>query len=467
MISEPRPIEIFIPEIKSLLSARNFDELKGILSEINSIDLADGFERFPPEQQLLLLRLLKPDRAVEVFEELDIPQQQYIIQHLDDATLAPLLEGVPPEVTARILKKLPARCTRKMSELLKHEQFECIQSAMEFPANSAGALMQTDLIPIHPDMTVRAALERIQAASRIRKEKSIDHLYVTNGGGKLAGGLPLNVLISAPADMRVRDLMTPVSFFKIPVDMDQEEAAKIFSKYKLPSAPVVDADSRLIGTLSANDIIEVIEEETTEDIQKLAGVEVLDKPYFQVTFREMIRKRAAWLCVLFLSESLTAVAMGYFEGEIAKAVVLALFIPLIISSGGNSGSQASTLIVRALALREVTFGDWWRVMRREFVSGLTLGVILGSIGFGMIFIRSQFMSIYGPHYMLVGATVALALVLVVLWGSLCGSLLPIILKRLGFDPAVASAPFVATLVDVTGLVIYFLVGMAVLKGTLL
>lgn len=467
MISEPRPIEIFIPEIKSLLSARNFDELKGILSEINSIDLADGFERFPPEQQLLLLRLLKPDRAVEVFEELDIPQQQYIIQHLDDATLAPLLEGVPPEVTARILKKMPARCTRKMSDLLKREQFECIQSAMESPANSAGALMQTDLIPINPDMTVRSALERIQAASRIRKEKSIDHLYVTNGGGKLAGGLPLNILISAPADMRVRDLMTPVSFFKIPVDMDQEEAAKIFSKYKLPSAPVVDAENRLVGTLSANVIIEVIEEETTEDIQKLAGVEVLDKPYFQVPFREMIQKRATWLCVLFFGESLTALAMGFFEGEIEKAVVLALFIPLIISSGGNSGSQAATLIVRAMALREISFGDWWKVMRREFISGVALGAILGTMGFAMIALRAQFSDIYGAHYLLLGLTVAVSLVLVVLWGTLCGSLLPIGLKRAGLDPAVASAPFVATLVDVTGLVIYFLVGMAVLRGTLL
>ena len=467
MISEPRPIEIFIPEIKNLIAARGFDELKGVLAEINAIDLADGFDRFPPEQQLLLLRLLKPDRAVEVFEELDVPQQHYIIQHLEDETLAPLLEGVPPEVTARILKKMPMRCTRKMSQLLRHEQFQGIQTAMEIAANSAGALMRRELIPITPDMTVRQALERIQAASRIRKGRSIDHLYVTNGGGKLAGGLPLNILISAPADMKVRDLMTPVSFFKIPVEMDQEEAAKIFSKYKLPSAPVVDAENRLVGTLSANDIIEVIEEESTEDIQKMAGVEVLDKPYFQVPFREMIQKRVTWLCVLFFGESLTALAMGFFEGEIEKAVVLALFIPLIISSGGNSGSQAATLIVRAMALREVSFKDWWQVCRREFLSGMALGVILGAMGFAMIAVRSQFSDIYGAHYLLLGLTVSASLVLVVIWGTLCGSLLPILLKRLGFDPAVASAPFVATMVDVTGLVIYFLVGMAVLKGTLL
>jgi len=467
MISEPRPIEIFIPEIKSLISMRNFNELKYVLSEINPIDLADGFERFLPEQQLLLIRLLKPNRAVEVFEELDIPQQQYIIQHLEDETLAPLMEGVPPEVTARLLRKMPARCTRKMSELLKREQFEGIQSSMEFPANSAGSLMQKDLIPLHPDMTVRSALERIQAASRVRKGSFINQLYVTNGGGKLMGGLSLQILIAAPADMKLRDLMTPVSFFKIPALMDQEEASKIFSKYKPDSAPVVDEDNRLVGVLNASDILEVIEEETTEDIQKLAGVEVLDKPYFQVPFREMIQKRATWLCILFFGESLTALAMGFFEGEIEKAVVLTLFIPLIISSGGNTGSQAATLIVRAMALREIQFSDWWKVLRRELISGLTLGVILGILGFLMIFVRAQFTPIYGVHYLLVAMTVSLSLMMVVLWGTLCGSLLPIGLKRAGLDPAVASAPFVATLVDVTGLVIYFLVGMIILRGTLL
>ena len=467
MISEPRPIEIFIPEIKSLLLARNFNELKTVLSEINPIDLSDGFERFAPEQQLLFLRLLKPGRAVEVFEELDIPQQQYIIQHLEDETLAPLMEGVPPEVTARLLRKMPERCTRKMSELLKREQFLGIQSAMEFSAESAGALMQRDLIPVQPDMTARAALKRVQAASRVRKGSSVGQLYVTNGGGKLMGGLSLQTLIAAPEDMKVWDLMTPVSFFKISALMDREEASKIFSKYKLPSAPVVDEDNRLVGMLSASDILKVIEEETTKDIQQLAGVEVLEKPYFQVPFREMIQKRATWLCVLFLGESLTAFAMGFFEGAIEKAMVLALFVPLIISSGGNSGSQAATLIVRAMALREINFEDWWKVMWRELISGLTLGVILGTIGLILICVRAQFTPLYGPHYFLVAMTVSFSLIMVVLWGTLCGSLLPIGLRQAGLDPAVASAPFVATLVDVTGLVIYFLAGMLILRGTLL
>lgn len=467
MVSEPHPIEIFIPEIKLLINSRKLNDLKRLLTEINAIDLADGFERFPSEQQLLLLRLLKPAKAIEVFEELDVPQQQYIVQHLDDETLAPLLEGIPPDHVARILKKLPARCTKKMSELLKREQFEMVQSALEYPPSSVGTLMQREIIPIVPEMTAKAAIGRLQAASRIRKGSFLESLYVVDSARKLIGGLTLQTLIASPADMKIRDIMAPVSLIKISATLDQEEAAKIFSRYKLPSAPVIDEENRLVGVLNAVDVFKIIQQEDTEDIQKLAGVEVLDKPYFDVTFREMIQKRATWLCVLFFSESLTAIAMGYFQGEISRAVVLALFIPLIISSGGNSGSQASTLIVRALALREVGFGDWWKVMRREFLSGLTLGLILGLIGFSMIFVRAQFMNIYGEHYVMVAATVSLSLVLVVLWGSLCGSLLPIGLKRLGFDPAVASAPFVATLVDVTGLVIYFLVGMFVLRGTLL
>ncbi len=467
MVSEPHPIEIFIPEIKALIAAKNFTELKNLLTEINPIDLADGFDRFPQEEQLLLVRLLKPAKAIEVFEELDVPQQQYIISHLEDETLAPLLEGVPPELTARVLKKMPARCTKKMSELLKREQFEMVQSALDFPASSVGSLMQRDIIPVTPEMTAKAAIGRLQAASRIRKGSFLESLYVVDPAGRLVGGLTLRTLIAAPADMKIRDVMAPVSLIKIPAVMDQEEASKIFSRYKLPSAPVVDEENRLVGVLNAVDIFNIIQQEDTEDIQKLAGVEVLDKPYFQVPFLEMVHKRGTWLCVLFVGEMLTATAMGYFEEEIARAVVLALFVPLIISSGGNSGSQASTLIVRAMALKEVTFSDWWRVMKREFASGLTLGLVLGALGFLRIFLWSQFSDIYGPHYLLVACTVAGALVLVVLWGTLSGSLLPIVLKHLGFDPAVVSAPFVATLVDVTGLVIYFSVALFLLRGTLL
>src|SRR5258706_15204490 len=219
--------------------------------------------------------------------------------------------------------------------------------------------------------------------------------------------------------------------------------------------PVVDDEGRMRGIDTVDDIVDVVQEEATEDIQKLGGMEALDAPYLQITLPSMLRKRAVWLSALFLGEMLTATAMGYFEKEIARAVVLALFVPLVISSGGNSGSQATTLIIRAMALGEVGLRDWWRVVRREILAGLCLGSILGSIGFLRIFIYAQFSKIYGPHYILVAATVAFALLGVVLWGTLAGSMLPFILKRLGRDPAVSSAPFVATLVDVTGLIIYF------------
>lgn len=461
------PVDLFIPEMKQLIQQKKLDELKSLVTEINPIDIADGFSNFPPEHQLLILKLLEPNRVIEVFEELDIPQQEYIVQHLEDQTLAPLLEGIPSDVTADLFKELPEKIVKKMASLMEKEKVQVVQNVMEFPENCAGALMNPDVIGISPEQTARATLDLVQARTRVRKSTDIETLYVTNNAGRLLGAVSLRTLIGAPPDIKIKDIMTPVSVIKINASTDQEDVAKIFSRYKLISAPVVDGEGRLIGVLSVDDIIKVIQQEDTEDIQKLAGVEALDEPYFDISFRKMIKKRATWLCVLFVGEMLTATAMGYFEHEIARAVVLALFIPLIISSGGNSGSQASTLIVRAMALKEVGMKDWWRVVRREIASGLTLGLILGTLGFLRIVIGSQVSDIYGEHYVLLAFTVGLTLVSVVMWGSLSGSLLPIFLKRLGLDPAVASAPFVATLVDVTGLVIYFTIAMFILKGTLL
>jgi magnesium transporter len=466
-MNAPRPVELFIPEIRLLIQTKQLDGLKELLSEINPIDLADGFTDFPPEQQLLILKLLEPVRQVEVFEELDLPQQEYIISHLEDETLSPLLEGIPSDVTAGLFKKLPARMVKKMAALLKNERMAVVQHVLNFKPHTAGSLMQSGIFPISPDMTARGALERLQACARVRTGGFIHALYVTNPAGKLVGGVTLRTLIGAPADIKIKDIMTPVSSIRILASMDQEEASKIFSRYKLISAPVVDEENQLIGVLTVDDMISVIQQEDTEDIQKQAAVEALDEPYFQIDFFKMVRKRGTWLLVLFLGEMLTATAMGFFEHEIARAVVLALFIPLIISSGGNSGSQAATLIVRAMALKEISFGDWWKVLRREFAAGLVLGSILGLIGFLRIFMWSQFSGIYGEHYLGVAMTVGITLVLVVLWGTLSGSLLPIFLRRLGLDPAVVSTPFVATMVDVTGLVIYFTTALLLLKGTLL
>ncbi|MFN0118344.1 MAG: magnesium transporter [Elusimicrobiota bacterium] len=464
---ELHPIELFVPEIKQLLEKKRLIELKEVLEEINPIDLADGMRSFSPEEQVLLLKLLKPIRLMEVFEELDIQKQEYIVNHLEDQTLAPLLEGIPPEVTAELFKKLPDKIVKKMTKLMNHEKITVVNEILEYPDHTAGSIMSQEFLSVDKDLTAKAAIERLQACTRVRSGQDINTLYATNGNRKLIGALSLQTLIGAPGDIKIKEIMSPVSVIKINVKTDKEEASKIFTRYKVLSAPVVNDDNRLVGVLSAEDAIEVIEQENTEDIQKLAGVEALEQPYFKTRVIDMVKKRATWLCVLFLGQTLTATAMGFFEGEIARAAVLALFIPLVISSGGNSGSQAATLIVRALSLKEITFRDWWHVVRREFSSGLALGVILGSLGFLGIFTWGNLSHLYGPHYILVATTVALALVLIVLWGSVVGSLLPIFLKKLKLDPAVASAPFVATLVDVTGLIIYFSVASIILRGTLL
>lgn len=462
-----RPIELFIPEIKGMLESRSFAALKELLREINPIDLADGFINFGPEQQILLFKLLDQTRMMEVFEELEGKEQAYVLEHLDDQHLAPLLQDIPTDMTAKLFKKMPDKMVKKMSRLMHKDNVESVQDILDYPAESVGSIMRTNFINVGPEATAKATLQLLQARSRVRIEEDIHMIFVTNGNRRLLGGIPLRTLIAAPSDIKVTEIMSPMSPIRIPVTMDREEASKIFSRYSLVSAPVVDENNRLMGVLGAEDVIEIIEKENTEDIQKLAGVEALEDPYFATSFLSMIKKRATWLCVLFVGETLTATAMAFFEHEIARAVVLALFIPLIISSGGNSGSQAATLIVRALALKEITFKDWWRVMKREFASGLVLGIILGAIGFSRIFIWAQFSNVYGDHYVLLATAVALSLVLVVMWGSLSGSLLPIILRKIGLDPAVVSAPFVATLVDVTGLVIYFSISMFILKGTLL
>jgi magnesium transporter len=297
--------------------------------------------------------------------------------------------------------------------------------------------------------------------------ETMNVLYVVDEHGKLLDDVRIREVILAAPTRKVTELRGDTDFVALQATDDQEAAVAAFRRYDRTALPVVDSAGVLVGIITVDDVLDIAEEEATEDIQKLGGVEALDEPYLSVPFFTLVRKRASWLVILFLSEMLTATAMAFFQNELAKAIVLTLFIPLIMSSGGNSGSQAATLIIRALALGEVTLGDWWRVVRRELAAGLALGVILGSIGFLRIAIWSTFSHIYGQHWPLIGLTVAGALVGVVLWGSLSGSLLPLLLQRLGADPASSSAPFVATLVDVTGLVIYFSVASVILRGTLL
>jgi magnesium transporter len=465
--STEKPVQVaqlFVPEIKDALKSCEFKDLKSLLRSLSLIDLADAWKSFSPSEQILLFRLLSDRGATMLFEELDREEQSHLLDNLGDEELKGLVGDLKPEETAKLFNRLPARTVRSLSRFVKKSEQVSISELMNYPEHSVGKWMHVQQIELTPSLTTSQAIERIRTNTNLRKDDNTKNYYITDKLGRAAGYVSLRELIAAPSRTKLSDYMNPVRLFRLDPTQDPEDAIQLFTKYKLSMAPVADYNDKFIGYIQAEDIIPLVQKESTEDIQKLGAVEAFDEPYFKIAFFKMVQKRGAWLCVLFLGELLTATAMGFFEKQIAKAVVLALFIPLIISSGGNSGSQAATLIVRALALKEVGLRDWWRVIRREFASGLALGLILGTIGFLRIFIWAQFSHIYGEHYLLVASTVGVALVLVVMWGSLSGSLLPIILSRLGLDPAVVSAPFVATLVDVTGLIIYFSVAKLILEG---
>jgi magnesium transporter len=340
-----------------------------------------------------------------------------------------------------------------------------VKGLLAYAEDEAGGLMNTRYSRLRPEMTVDEATSYLRRDARSR-ERAVYYAYVVDPEERLLGVVSFRDLIVRSGDRLIEDVMR-TDVISAPEDLDQEPLSRMFMRHHLLMMPVVDREGRIKGVVSVDDIVHVVQEEATEDIHKIGGIEALDQPYLQVPLLTMIRKRAGWLAALFLGEMLTATAMGHFEDDISRAVVLALFVPLIISSGGNSGSQATTLVIRAMALGEVKVRDWWRVIRRELITGLGLGLILACIGITRILLWEGLFDSYGEHYLLVAVTVALSLIGVVLWGSIAGSLLPFILRALGFDPASASAPFVATLVDVTGLIIYFSVAAFVLRGTLL
>jgi magnesium transporter len=370
-----------------------------------------------------------------------------------------------PDDDADQIQELPPEERDNVLALLDESTRREVKGLLDYAEDEAGGLMNTRYSRLRADMTVDEAISYLRKDARMR-EKTVYYVFVVDAEEHLHGVVSFRDLLVAPGEKLVRDVMR-ADVISAPEDLDQEALSKLFMRHHLLMMPVVDAEGRIKGVVNVNDIVDVVQEEATEDIQKLGGVETLEGPYLQVPLLRMIRKRAGWLAALFLGEMLTATAMGQFEAEIARAVVLALFVPLIISSGGNSGSQATTLVIRAMALGELRLRDWWRVIRRELVTGFGLGAILASIGLARILLWQFLFGAYGEHYFLVALTVAFSLVGVVLWGSLAGSILPFILRGLGFDPASASAPFVATLVDVTGLVIYFTIAAAVLSGTLL
>jgi magnesium transporter len=372
---------------------------------------------------------------------------------------------LPPDDAADLLQAAPEPAREPLLALLDEPTRQEVQGLLAYAEDRAGGLMNTRFARLRPDMTVDEAIAYLRKQGRQQVE-TIYYCYVLDSDQRLLGVVSFRELFDAASGRRVRDIMRP-GLVTVTDQTPQGEVGQLFRLSGLLALPVVDGEGRMKGIITADDIVHVVAEEATREIQRIGGSEALDGPYLQVAFPTMVRKRAGWLSALFLGEMLTATAMGYFEKEIERAVVLALFVPLIISSGGNSGSQASTLVIRAMALGEVRLRDWWRVIRREISAGLVLGTILGSIGLARILAWVGLFGSYGEHYLLVGMTVAASLIGVVTFGTLAGSLLPFVLRRLGFDPASACAPFVATLVDVTGLIIYFSVASVIFRGTLL
>ena len=456
--------KLALPEIRELVEAKDFATLADVLNGWLCADLAGIVGRLRPDEQIQVLRTLKPTVAAGAFEYLDLADQERLLHDLPDSEAAGLLNEMAPDDRTALLAELPRDQAERLLALLAPEQRAIARSLLQYGEDTVGRLMTPDFVAVRRDWTLRHVLDHVRTHGR--DSETLNVLYVTDADNRLLDDLRIREVLLAPLHVTVRDVMDG-RFVALNVTDDKKTAVDVFRKYDRSVLPVVDARGTLVGIVTIDDVLDVAEQEATEDIQRFGGLEALDEPYVDTPFWSLVKKRASWLVLLFLGEMLTATAMGFFEKEIARAVVLALFVPLIISSGGNSGSQAATLIIRALALGEVTLRDWWLVMRREVASGLMLGLILGVIGFLRIAVWSRFTNLYGPHWLLVGLTVALSLVGIVLWGTLSGSMLPFALKRLGFDPAAASAPFVATLVDVTGLVIYFSVALLILRGTLL
>lgn len=419
-------------------------------------------ELTPTEMKTVFRSLPSRERVTATLQALSDDLLPRITEALDNATLVFILEQLDSHEAIRLLRAMPDERQQEALAQLRPELRDQISRLLLYPPESAANCMIPDFIAVPETATVAEAIRAIRSAP---EEAPRFYLYAVDATGRLSGVLSLGRLVSNEDDVAVSKVMTR-NVISVPPEADQEAVARLISENDLLALPVVD-DGKLIGLATVDDLIDVMEQEATEDIQKFGGMEALDAPYLQIAFARMVRKRAVWLTGLFIGEMLTATAMAFYEGEIARAVVLALFVPLIVSSGGNSGSQASTLVIRAMALGQLTFRDWWHVMRRELGAGVTMGSILGAIGFVRIVVWQWVKPIYGEHYLRVAATVFGSLVGVVTFGTLAGSLLPFILKRLGFDPASASAPLVATLVDVTGLVIYFSVAALFLRGTLL
>jgi magnesium transporter len=459
------PATVSAVDVRNLIQSKKWDQLQAELETLHFSDIADLIIDLPTEEEGIVFRILPREQAGRVFAYLPPQHQKSLLRSISSEQARTIIEGMTPDDRTHLLHELPAEVTRRVLENLPAEEVIAARALLGYPEHSAGRYMTPAYVSLLPDVTAREALEYVRRVGR--DKETLNVIYIVDKDGKLVEDIRLGSLVLADPDTRVTDINDP-PLVSVKARDDREDVLKAFEKYDRVALPVTDTDGNMLGIITVDDVLDVAEQEATEDIQKIGGMEALDAPYLSVGLLSMVRKRGGWLAVLFLGEMLTATAMTHFQDEIARAVVLALFVPLIISSGGNSGSQATSLMIRSLALGELKLRDWFIVFRREIFCGTVLGTMLGSIGFLRIVLWQHLhLTDYGKHYMLVAFTVWVSLIGVVLFGTLAGSMLPFILRGLGFDPATSSAPFVATLVDVTGLVIYFSVAYMILKGTLL
>jgi magnesium transporter len=463
------------PEFLYLLSG-DTDDFAAATADLRAVDIAEALNHLPVEAASRVVGALPFELAVQLFDEPELERRGEIVEQLHVGVAAPLVDALSADQQVELYRALPDEGRARLLPLLKAATRESLRALMNYPPASAGGIMTTEYVGVPATWTADQVKRYIAEVGEAKE--TVYAIYILEPAeNTLQRVISLREVMMVPGETVVTEIgddRPPITADPL---MDREDAARLISKYNLLALPVVNAQHRMLGIVTVDDIIDALVSEQTEDVQKLGGMEAIDEPYLQIRFVEMLKKRAGWLAILFVGETFTAGAMGHFQGEIDKATVLALFVPLIISSGGNSGSQSTSLIIRAMALKEVALRDWWRVVARELPTGFFLGTMLGAIGFVRILFW-QFLAMnhwnflglgkdYGEHYFLLATTVFLALIGVVLFGSLAGSMLPFILRRFNLDPASASAPFVATLVDVTGLVIYFLVASLLLHNTLL
>jgi magnesium transporter len=456
----------FVDQLRKSIHSGDEDLVRSFFDQLHPADSADLLNKLEDEEAVYVYKLLDEEMAAEAILLLEDDKREKILQALSPQEIAEqVIDNLDSDDAADVLAGLP---DDQQDEVLSHvedmEQAGDIVDLLNYDPDTAGGLMAKELVKVNQNKNVWECVREIRRQAE--DVENVYAIYVVDDDDKLVGLLSLKNLLTKSLRTPLTDVMDQ-DFISVKTNEQAEEVGKLMDKYDLVVVPVVDGINRLVGRITFDDVVDVIREETTEDVQKMGGVEALDEPYMNVPYWEMIRKRVGWLIILFIGETFTATAMSFFEDQIHKAVILSFYVPLIISSGGNTGSQASTLIIRALSLGEITVDDWWRIVRKEFRVGLMLGAVLGLFGFLRVAIWSNFIDKNVPHWELIATTIALTLLGVVLWGTLVGSALPLFLKRLKLDPAVSSTPFVATLVDVTGVIIYFSLAMLLLKGVLL